>query len=224
MLAGKNRRVLVTTGALAVAATAAVSGAVAVADSGRDDNPVRLEVFSPRGGDDAGVGGRGWFVDLAVDYPSLGAAGFSGLQLSGPAAHNNTAPFPGTFSPGRDDRLPGLVVLMSTTSSTQPGFSGPGTNLADLFNTTGITHRAEDVAQIWDTWIVGAPLFGTDVDATLTAAVVDDLDGNGVYDDAPDVIDDADGDGTIGEDDLKELGVASDVEEVHFRISGADAS
>lgn len=157
MLAGKARRVLVTTGALAATATAVVSGSVAVADSDSDDTPVGLEVFSPRGGDNAGVGGRGWFVDLAVDYPSLDAAGFSGPQLSGPAAHDNTAPFPGTFSPGRDDRLPGLVVLVSTTSATQPGFSGPGTNLANLFNTTGVTHRTEDVAQIWDTWIVGAP-------------------------------------------------------------------
>jgi hypothetical protein len=66
---------------------------------------------------------------MEVDFlgKNLHQAGFSGLQTTGPGAHNNVAPFPGTFSPGRDDRLPGLVVLTSTTqgSNVDPAFSGP---------------------------------------------------------------------------------------------------
>ncbi|MFG3701736.1 hypothetical protein ACGF5C_28090 [Micromonospora sp. NPDC047620] len=208
-------RKLALTAAAAAFALASTSGASVSAKPAPSD--VRVEVLTPRGGDNAGIGGRGWIVDLAVDYPSLHAAGFSGLQLTGPAAHNNTAPFPGTFSPGRDDRLPGLVVLVSTTSA----FSGPGTNLANLFNVTGVTNRDEDVAQVWDNWVVGAPLFGVDTESVLTVAVVDDLDGNGVYDDAPNVVPDANHDGRVDEDDLKQIGIASNVEEVRFRINGS---
>jgi len=72
----------------------------------------------------------------------LAQSGFSGLQLTGPGAHDNVAPFPGSFSTGHDDRNPGLVVPTSTTNSTTPGFSGPGTNLANLFNITGVTNRS----------------------------------------------------------------------------------
>jgi hypothetical protein len=64
---------------------------------------------------------------MEIDFLSmtLEQAGFSGLQLTGPALHNNVPPFPGTFSPGQDDRMPGLVVLVSTTNDNLPGFSGP---------------------------------------------------------------------------------------------------
>lgn len=69
-------------------------------------------------------------------------------------------PFPGTFSTGQDDKIPGLVVLDSTTNSTLPGFSGPGTNLANLFNLSGVTNRTRTRTELWDTWIVGAPSWG----------------------------------------------------------------
>ncbi|HCA87016.1 MAG TPA: hypothetical protein DEQ61_16920, partial [Streptomyces sp.] len=130
--------------------------------------------------------------------------------------HADTAPFPGSFAPGNDDRLPGLVVLASTTKA----FSGPGTNLADLFNTTGIGDRTERSTEILDNWIVGAPGFGQDTESTLRVAVVEDLDDNGVYDDAPDVVPDADHDGRIDTRDLRALGLASSVETVTFHING----
>lgn len=167
----------------------------------------------------------GWFVDLDLEFDdtSLAATGFSGNQLTGPAAHNNNAPFPGTFSTGADDRMPGLVVLTSTTNSTLPGFSGPGTNLANLFNLTGVTNRDRAGVELWDTWIVGAPIAGKDVETTLTVAMVDDLDGDGVYNDAPDVVTDQNGDSRIDKRDLEKIGVASRVETVTFRINGAPA-
>lgn len=187
---------------------------------------ITVDVKTPRNGDNAGVSGALWFVDLNLNYRGRNAlhkAGFTGPQLTGPAGHNNVPPFPGTFSTGRDDRLPGLVVLTSTTNKTLPGFSGPGTNLANLFNLTGVTDRSAKSAEIWDTWIVGAPIAGSDVDTVLTVAVVDDLNHNGVYDDAPAVVADADHDGDVDSRDLKILGVASNVETVRFHINGAPA-
>jgi hypothetical protein len=221
--------VAITASALAVTAFTGVAAAAADDDDQRDRgsgaHAVTVDIETPSDGDNAGIAGAGWFVDLDLEYEGgLTQAGFTGLQLTGPAGHNDIPPFPGTFSPGRDDRLPGLVVLVSTTNATLPGFSGPGTNLANLFNLTGVTDRDDDgSAEIWDTWIVGAPIAGQDVDTVLTVAVVGDLDGNGVLDDAPDVVEDADHDGDVDRRDLQALGLASNVERVHFRINGAPA-
>jgi hypothetical protein len=57
----------------------------------------------------------------------------------------------------------------------------------------------------------------------LNVAVVDDLDDNGVYDDAPDVVADANHDGRIDGADLEAIGVASNVVTVPFRINGDPA-
>src|SRR5262249_51038071 len=140
-----SRIVVAATVALVVAvgATAALTSAANAGGTPQRAKPVRIEVFAPERGANAGASGFGWFGDMEVDFlgKTLQQAGFSGLQLTGPAAHNNVPPFPGAFSTGQDDRLPGLVVLTSTTNNTVPGFSGPGTNLANLFNLTGITNR-----------------------------------------------------------------------------------
>jgi len=187
--------------------------------------PVTVKVFAPERGDNAGAGGLGWLVDmeLEVHHKNLQQTGFSGFQLTGPGVHANADPFPGLFAPGKDDRMPGVVVLDSTTSATLPGFSGPGTNLANLFNVSGITNRTGDDTELWDTWIVGAPIAGLNVDSVLNVAVVDDLDDNGVYDDAPDVVADANHDGRIDGADLEAMGVASNVVTVPFRINGDPA-
>jgi hypothetical protein len=187
--------------------------------------PVRIEVFAPERGANAGANGFGWFVDMEVDFlgMNLHQAGFSGLQLTGPAGHNNIPPFPGLFSPGQDDRMPGLVVLTSTTvgANVNPMFSGPGTNLANLFNITGITNRDNKETELWDTWIVGAAIAGQNVNTTLTVAEIDDLNHDGVFNDAPSVVPDLNHDGRIDAQDLKLLGVASNIVTVPFRINGA---
>jgi hypothetical protein len=207
-----------------LAANTAPSLAKSTGDSHRA-KPVRIEVFAPERGANAGANGFGWFVDMEVDFlgKNLKQAGFSGLQLTGPAAHNNVPPFPGTFSTGQDDRLPGLVVLTSTTNDTLPGFSGPGTNLANLFNLTGITNRDNKETELWDTWIVGAAIAGKNVDTTLTVAVIGDLNHDGVFNDAPNVVPDLNHDGRIDAEDLKLLGVASNIVTVPFHINGAPA-
>jgi len=216
--------VIGTTAAVTAAAYASTSSARSTGASNRA-KPVRIEVFAPERGANAGANGFGWFVDMEVDFlgMNLHQAGFSGLQLTGPMAHNNIPPFPGKFSTGQDDRMPGLVVLTSTTNNTLPGFSGPGTNLANLFNITGITNRDNKETELWDTWIVGAAIAGQNVDTTLTVAVIDDLNHDGVFNDAPNVVPDLNNDGSVGADDLELLGVASNIVTVPFRINGAPA-
>jgi hypothetical protein len=211
--------VLVAIGVSTAAAYVSTSGA-----SNRA-KPVRIEVFAPERGANAGANGFGWFVDMEVDFlgQNLHQAGFSGLQLTGPAVHNNVPPFPGLFSTGHDDRLPGLVVLTSTTNNTLPGFSGPGTNLANLFNLTGITNRDSKETELWDTWIVGAAIAGQNVNTTLTVAVIGDLNHDRIFNDAPNVVRDLNNDGRINAADLKLLGVASNIVTVPFRINGAPA-
>jgi hypothetical protein len=77
----------------------------------------------------------------------------------------------------------------------------------------------ERTTELRDFWIVGAPNFGRGTGATALAAVAADLDGNGVYDDAPDVVPDADGDGACDERDLRALGVSSNVARSRFFVN-----
>ena len=109
--------VIGTTVAVTSAVNASTSSASSTGDSHRA-KPVRIEVFAPERGANAGASGFGWFVDMEVDFlgMNLQQAGFSGLQLTGPGVHTNAPPFPGAFSTGQDDRLPGLVVLTSFIS------------------------------------------------------------------------------------------------------------
>jgi hypothetical protein len=239
-----RQRILLTTGVIAASAAgmlattaaataaaptqAAASKGIASAPAHRTGNtPVKIEVFAPEHHDNAGIEGKGWFVDMELTFPggpgSLARTGFSGLQLTGPAAHNGVAPFPGSFSTGHDDRNPGLVVLTSTTNANLPGFSGPRTNLANLFNITGVTNRTPRETELWDTWIVGAPIAGQNVDTTLTVAEVADLNHDGIFNDAPDVVDDLNHDGRVDAQDLKLLGIVSNVVTVPFHINGDPA-
>jgi hypothetical protein len=215
-----------TTGAFADASPKA-SGSTASAKPKAAKKPVKIEVFAPEAHDNAGIQGKGWFVDMELSFPggkgSLKRTGFTGLQLTGPGVHANVAPAPGLFGTGRDDRNPGLVVLTSTTNSTTPGFSGPGTNLANLFNITGVTNRSTKETELWDTWLVGAAIAGQNVNTTLTVAEIADLNHNGIYDDAPNVVKDWNHDGRISSKDLTALGVASNIVTVPFHISGAPA-
>ncbi len=186
------------------------------ANDDKPGHPVTVEVFAPAKGDHAGIGGRGWFIDLAIIYDTpLANTGFTGFQLTGPAVHNNVAPMPGTFSIGADDRLPGLVVLLSTTTVG----AGSCQNIANLFNLTGVTNTTADSTELWDTWIVGAPVFGVNTESTLYVAVADDINADGIFNDAPNVVMDSNGDGLCDKKDLKAMGVASSIKKVEFFIN-----
>jgi hypothetical protein len=197
--------------AFAAAAAAGATAATGKHASARANQPVNLQVFAPRSGDTAGKASKGFFVDLAVQYPSLASSG-ADFQLTGPTTHQNQAPFPGAFSAGVDEKVPGLIVLLSTTTVGAKNAQ----NLANLFNLTGFTNQKTN--EIWDTWIVGAPSFGKNVRSVLRVAVAADKNKDGIYNDAPAVVPDANHDGRINAADLEAYGVASNIAVVPFEI------
>ena len=181
-----------------------------------DDKSAHVKMFVPTNGDQVGIGGRGWFVDLALQFDTtLDKTGFSAFQLTGPMGHNNVAPFPGTFSVGTDERLPGLIVLVSTTVVG----AGSCQNVANLFNLTGITNATADEVELWDTWLVGAPNFGVNTESQVYVAIASDLNGDDIYNDAPNVVPDANGDGMCDAKDLKAYGLASNIAKSRFFIN-----
>lgn len=181
---------------------------------------VTVEVFAPGSGDVAGTSDKAFLVDLAADFKGydLAKTGFTAPELTGPGAHNNTAPFPGVFAAGTNAKFPGLIVLLSTTALG----GGQGQNLAGLFNIVTVTDRSTlgkvPMTELWATWIVGAASFGTG-DSHLLVAISADKNGNGIFDDAPNVVPDANGDGKIDQTDLVAFGVTSNIVQVDFVIN-----
>ena len=195
------------------------TGFAVASDNDHDDDEnesevVTIEMFAPAKNDRAGIEGRGWFVDLAVIYPDLASSGFTNFQLTGPGPHNDVAPFPGTFSPGADERIPGLIVLLKTTTIGAQSCQ----NLANLFNVTGVTNVTKTSFEIWDTWIVGAPLFGKGK-TKIYVAVAADINKDGIFNDAPNAVPDADGNGVCNKKDLEAFGVASNIVKEKFFIN-----
>ena len=170
----RRRRARHLIGLTTAAATISAIGLPVAAQAGtrkhhRDTLPVKVTVFSPGAGDHSGTGGAGFIVDLAVD-----ATDARGNSILSPA--NGYQPFfndptSTTFHPGPDPGSPGLVVLLSTTPN-KPGtpLQGPDTNLAGLFQLNGVADVG-GLAEAWNTWQVGKPLFGTGP-STLTAYLV----------------------------------------------------
>jgi hypothetical protein len=210
----RTRKLFLAFALIAIAASAAAGTTTATATraSAQTAPPVKVQVFAPRPGDIVGKQSRGFFVDLALEFPSLASSG-ADVQLTGPGAHQNQAPLPGAFAAGADDKLPGLIVLLSTSTIGARNAQ----NLANLFNLTGFTNQKTN--EIWDTWIVGAPSFGRNVRSVLRVAVAADRNKDGTYNDAPAIVPDANRDGRINAIDLKAFGVASEIVAVPFRIS-----
>jgi hypothetical protein len=189
-----------------------------LASASETDKPVTVEIFAPDNGDEAGVGGLGWFIDIALEFEgNLQSTGFTGNQLTGPGVHNNAPPFPGNFGLGKDDHFGGLVVLLSTTTVGAKSCQ----NLADAFNLTGPTYVdvEENETEIWDTWIITAALFGSNTKSVVWVAEVADLDHDGIHNDAPSVVPDANHDGRCTGADLRALGLDSDVAAKEFFIN-----
>jgi hypothetical protein len=66
---------------------------------------------------------------------------------------------------------------------------------------------------------VGAPSFGHNVRSVLRVAVAADKNKDGIYDDAPAIVPDANHDGRINDADLKAFGIASNIVTVRFEIT-----
>jgi hypothetical protein len=175
--ASASRRALRLIGITAAAASISAAGltTAAFARTGKHHRrhhktlPVKVTVFSPGDGDHSGAGGTGFIVDLAVD--ATNARGNSILSSANGYHPFFNDPSSTTFHPGPDPGAPGLVVLLSTTPN-KPGtpLQGPDTNLAGLFQLNGVADVG-GLAEAWNTWLVGKPLFGTGR-STLTAYVV----------------------------------------------------
>jgi hypothetical protein len=188
---------------------------------GRKD--VSIEVFAPENGDNSGLNNKAFIIDLEATFKgfNLTETGFTTPELSGPGVHNNAPPFPGSSSPGQNDKFPGLIILLSGTSSSPP-FNGSGTNLANLFNIATVSNREIKndfpTTELWTTWLVGADKFGSGP-STLLVAVAADKNGDGIFNDAPNVVPDANHDGVVDENDLEVFGVASKIVKVNFTIN-----
>jgi hypothetical protein len=208
-----TRKTLLTFSVIVVAAAAVAGATAATAKRASADAtaPVKVQVFAPRPGDTVGKLSKGFLVDLAARYPSLAASG-ADFQLTGPGTHQNLAPFPSAFAPGVDEKLPGLIALLSTSTVGARNAQ----NLANLFNLTAFTNQKTN--EIWDTWIVGTPSFGRNVHSVLRVAVAADRNRDGIYNDAPATVPDANRDGRINAVDLKAYGVASNIAVVPFEI------
>ncbi len=112
-----------------------------------------------------------------------------------------------------------LQSCWSTRESEHSAQLRPGTNLANLFNLTGVTNRSKQETELLDTWIIA----GQNVDTTLTVAEIANLNHDGIYNDAPDVVTDINHDGVVDAKDLRAIGVASNIVTVPFHINGAPA-
>ncbi|GAC1445005.1 MAG: hypothetical protein NVSMB52_05060 [Chloroflexota bacterium] len=183
-------------GAAAVTAGAALLPRSAFADvlhqpQADSSSPIKLTVVAPGQGDISGVAGANVIVDIALD-----AAPGHNDQLVGQPRF--IAPTDPAFGPGANPAVPGLVVMFSTTKA----FDGPQTNLANLFQLTGIATINGNQKEIWTTWLVGKPIAGVDVDTVLTTFVVSGT--------APKVV----------PVDLSTLTILSNVVTVKFHIAG----
>ncbi len=181
----------------------------------KEEKSASIKVFAPGKGDVAGVGSRGFLVDLAVQFNTDLAGTGASLELTGPGPLQNAGPFPGTFSLGANlDHFPGLVVLLSSTTVG----SGPGHNVANLFNINAVTHQDAAGTEIWSTWIIGAPnAFGKVGEKTPSQLFVAVVEGT-----APDVVVDMDNNGVFDKKDLKLMGhkVISNTPRVDFVVNG----
>jgi hypothetical protein len=162
---------------VALSFSAGILGSTAEAGSGE------IEVFAPKSGDVAGVQNRAFLVDMVArfdgDLASTGAV--PGVKAAGGI--------------GANPSFPGLVVLLSTTTLGAQASQ----NLANLFNIVAVSDRdGTEKTDIWTTWFVAAPKFGTGRSRLFVAVV----EGN-----APSVIPDMDGNGVIDEKDLKLMGL-----------------
>ena len=117
---------------------------------------VTATAYSPERDSVQGVGGVGMVVALA----------FRSRDASLLQAQNRTT---GGAKPGRNAAFANLVVTLSTTDQS---LGGPAANLADLFQTIGVSKQADGSSEVFATWINAKPLFGVDVDSVLEAYVV----------------------------------------------------
>ncbi len=198
-----------------------------------------VQFYSPLPRSSVGVGGRFYLVAVniitsdprIVAFPEISinptvrinattlVAFTANYTARGPVDGVSIGAGPPVFGLGKNEALPGLVIIFNNTPT---ALGGPGRNLANLFQFTGFQDRLDlgggvSYRFMQTVWIVGAPLWCGWTKAL--AAIVSDRDGNRLLDDAPDTVPDANGDGVIDERDLAALGFASNIASVIFYVA-----
>jgi hypothetical protein len=186
--------------ALALAVTAAAASAsIAYASGG---GPLAANA---QGGQAAAASGGGsasvqLFAPKSDDRSGLDSKGFFidlKADLDVPLERSGFGGQGPATGVGQDKRFPGLIVLMSTTQA-------------------GVTDRSADKTQLWATWQAGKPNFGSGP-STVDVAVANDRNHDGILNDAPNTVPDADADGDVDEKDIQAFG-ASGIKSVDFVI------
>jgi hypothetical protein len=204
-LSQQVRRVIGATLAAAALATGAVSARTAATTLKSTSRSSRRRAATCR------IGSRGFLVDLKADFNVPLAQTGAGLSSPAPACAERGAAA-GHGGDGPNDKFPQLVVLLSSTKA------GAGINHANAFNIVAVTDQRADRAQIWSTWIIGAPnAFGTVGVDTPTRLFVAAVRGT-----APAVVQDLNFDGQLDEKDLELMNfeVVSQARTVDFIIKG----
>lgn len=209
-----------------------------IAAQSPEARPLIVQFYSPLQGSSVGVGGRFYLVAVnvfsadprLVAYPEISinptvrinatlvVAFTSNYTARGPVEGVSAGAGAPVFGLGKNEALPGLVVIFNNTP---PALGGPGRNLANLFQFTGFQDRLDIGGRtvyryVQTVWQVGAPLWCGWTKAV--AAIVADKNDNGLLDDAPDTLPDLNGDGVVDERDLALFGVASNIAVVTFYV------
>lgn len=122
-----------------------------------------VQVLAPGPSDYAGVNASGFLFDILLTMNSSVKGYTSAYQDS----TSNT-----TFGPGHNPAAPGLVVLSNTTLSVNTSqFLGPSTNLAGLFQITGLS-SVNGSMQVQTIWQLGAAILGSGVYSQVVAYLV----------------------------------------------------
>jgi len=152
-------------------------------------DPAQLEVVSPPPDSIWGSDGRGFLIDLAITSRRGALLAVSSRPVIASSL----------LHAGHNDALPGLVVLLSTTTIG----AGSRQNLAGLFQIAAAGQLKDGSVQIRTAWLAAEPAFGADVDTELRAYLVDGI--------APDVV----------PSDAGRLTAVSNIAMVRFHIGGA---
>lgn len=234
---GRGKAIALAALAITISLSMLWLGGVIAAQS-PEVRPLIVQFYSPLQGSSVGVGGRFYLVAVnvfsadprLVAYPEISinptvrinathvVAFTSNYTARGPVDGISAGAGAPVFGLGRNEALPGLIVIFNNTPS---AIGGPGRNLANVFQFTGFQDRLDIGGRtvyryVQTVWLVGAPLWCGWTKAV--AAVVADKDGNGLLDDAPDTLPDVNGDGVVDERDLAAFGVASNIAVVTFYV------
>lgn len=132
-----------------------------------DNTPVTVTLFTPRDGEEVGINGAGWLIDMALTSSDNNANVFAPSKGYKPLYRDNTTSV--KIAPGPNAAIPGLVVTSNTSTLT----GGNTTNLAGLFQLNAVTGIQDGVAnEYWSTWLVGSAFAGTNQPSSLTIYLV----------------------------------------------------